>query len=179
MNACIYARTSNVEKGNNTTSIPNQIEHCKALAMRHGLTVRDTDIFTDIEMLGSLPPSGLTNEDQESRPALGAMVEAIHQGRISRVVVRRVEKLGTSSDVLLELLTLFTDSNIRVVLEPEQPDAENDPRGAFAASILLPCLQYDTAIEEERRAKNKAKKLDEIERLKGRIARLESEIAEN
>lgn len=178
MNACIYARTSRTERGPNTTSIPNQIDYCMALAQRHGLTVHDGHIFTDTEAPGSLPPSCWAEAGENGRPALAALVEAIQRKDVSRVIVRRLEKLGTSSEVLSELLGLFTHFDVRIIAEPKSLASEDDPRATFAASFLRPCIQYHTEEEDERRAKLKTKKLEEMDRLRAKIGRLESEIAE-
>jgi len=44
--------------------------------------------------------------------------------------------------------------------------------------VLQPCIQYDTDDERQRKARLKQKKIEEIDRLKSKIARLESEISE-
>lgn len=179
MNACIYARTSKAEKGENITSIPNQIEYCKVLAQRHNLNIPEWHIYTDVEIQGCVMPSCWATTDEEAvRPALSAMIEAIEREEISRVIVRRMEKLGTSSDVLIRLLELFKQYDIRVITEPQTNNYDADPRGEFATSILRPVIQFDTEAEQEKKDKQKAKKLEELERLKAKISRLEAEIAE-
>jgi DNA invertase Pin-like site-specific DNA recombinase len=177
--ACVYARTSSVERGASTTTIENQIALCRDLARKHNLFIHDYHVFTDVEMLGTLPPQRWAKGDEPFRPALSAMLDAVEAHEVSRVIVRRVEKLGTSSEVLVNLLAFFTANGVRVVIEPEPVTPQSDPRAAFAASILRPCLQFDTEFDEERKAKVRARKLEEIERLKDKIARLEAEIAES
>ncbi|OVE73956.1 hypothetical protein BVX94_02185 [bacterium B17] len=178
MNACIYARTSRIEKGENITSIPNQLDFCKALAQRHNLNVLEFNIYTDVEIQGSFMPSCWAGDDEEVRPALSAMIEAIEREEVSRVIVRRMEKLGTSSDVLIRLLELFKQYDIKVITETQTNNYDADPRGEFATSILRPVIQFDTEAEEEKKSKIKAKKLEELERLKAKVARLEAEISE-
>jgi DNA invertase Pin-like site-specific DNA recombinase len=176
--ACIYARTSSVERSATTTTVENQIAFCRELARKHNLFVHDHHLFTDVEMVGSLPPQRWARSDETFRPALSLMLEAIEAREVSRVIVRRPETLGSSSEVLVNLLAFFTAYGVRVVIEPEPITPQSDPRAAFAASILRPCLQFDTEFDEERKAKVKARKREEIERLKDKIARLEAEVAE-
>jgi hypothetical protein len=53
-----------------------------------------------------------------------------------------------------------------------------DPAEKFALSVLGPRVLFDTEAERERRAKVKARNLEEIARLQAKMARLETEIAE-
>ncbi len=53
-----------------------------------------------------------------------------------------------------------------------------DPTEAFAISVLRPRIQYDTDDERALKTQQKQKKVEEINRLKFKIARLEAEIAE-
>lgn len=178
MKACIYARTCRAERLHNTTSIDNQVAYCRELAQKHSLTVEDGDVYTDVEIAGSVLPTCWAYDDQPARPALSAMIEAIEAGRVSRIIVRRLEKLGTSSEVLMALLDLMTAEDARVVTGREQLESPDDPSGVFAASILAPRIEVDTEEERQRKAKLKAKKSEEIHRLQDRIARLEAEISE-
>ena len=177
MNACVYARTSRAERGPHTTTIANQIEFCLALAHRHNLTVRHAHIFSDPETLGSVPPTcWATEADEQTRPALSALIEAVSSGEVQRVLLRRIEKLGTAYDHLHRLLQLFQEKGVRVIVDSETVALGADPRARFAAQILAPCIQYDTEVEMARKARQKAEKLEELARLRGRVARLEAEV---
>jgi DNA invertase Pin-like site-specific DNA recombinase len=179
MNACIYARTSRHDKGHHGFSLERQVADAHALASKHGLSVPDQFVFTDIDYAGDLPPSTwLFDDDESGRPALGAMITAIEEDRIQRVIVRKMERLGSSSNVLLGLLDLFTQHDVYIVATPETVSLDEDPTEAFAVSILGPRIQYDTDDERHRKAIQKQKKIEEIERLKFKIARLEAEIAD-
>lgn len=179
MKACIYTRTSRAEKGVHTTSIPNQVEFCTELARRHNLAVRHDHIFSDAEIVGTAMPTCWASDDDEVvRPGLSALVEAIEGGGIDRVLVRRPEKLGTSYDVLHALRTFFESHGVRVIIPPRDGSpSDADPRATFAVQTLGPVIQFETALDEERRAKLRARKLEELERLRDRVARLEAEIA--
>jgi DNA invertase Pin-like site-specific DNA recombinase len=104
-------------------------------------------------------------------------VESAESPGIDTVVVHRLHVLGTSSDVLLALLSLFQAKGIRVITQ--RPEQRPDPAEAFAAALLKPCAQYETDDEMERRRGIRRRKLDEIERLRVKLARLEAEIAED
>jgi DNA invertase Pin-like site-specific DNA recombinase len=177
MRTAIYARTSRQEKKHHTITIPNQIAFCLGLARKHNLTAEPEHVFTDPELPGSLPPSCWALEDEPSRPALSALVEAVEAGAVDRVVVRRLEKLATTSELLLRLLNLFQANNIKVVADRECLRNDPDPNAGFAARILAPVLILDTDADAQRRTKQRQRNVEEIERLKARIHRLETEIA--
>jgi DNA invertase Pin-like site-specific DNA recombinase len=178
MKACIYARTGRNEKGHRKFSIEKQKEHALKLAAKHGLTVAYEHVFTDSEYSGDfLPSCWVYSEEQEGRPALSSMITAIEEQGIKRIIVRRMERLGTSSEVLTALLEFFSIHDVYIIATPESSSAEEDPVETFAAGILRQRIQYDTDSERERRAALKKKKIEEIARLKAKIDRLEDEIA--
>ena len=124
-----------------------------------------------------MPTCWATEFDDLARPALSAMIESIEAGKVSRVIVRRPEKLGTSYEVLNALDGFFKHHKIAVVLE--EPDAIGlDPRGKFAMEVLKDVMQLDTEAECARKEKARAQKLAELQRLKDRVKRLEAEISE-
>ncbi len=177
MNACIYTRTCQQEKRNHTTSIPRQTEICRALTGDHNLTLQEDHIYSDSEYPGHLPPTCWALEGEEGRPALSAMIAAIERGHINRVVVRRIEKLASSSETLQLLLELFIRYDVYVIAPPEVADETSNPVAQFALSILSPRVQFETESSRERREKQKAKKREEVTRLQAKIERLEAEIA--
>ncbi len=179
MKACIYARTSRHDKGHHRFTIERQVEDARALADKHGLSVAYEHVFTDVDYEGdTLPTSWLFSDDKVGRPALSALVAAIEEGRVKRVIVRKMERLGTASEVLMGLLNLFIQQNVHIIATPEAVSLDDDPTEAFAVSVLKPCIQYDTDEERERKARLRQKKIDEIDRLKQKIARLEAEVAD-
>ena len=176
MKACIYARTSTRERRHTTTKIEHQVEFCRALARQHNVTVEPEHVFTDVELTGDLPPTCWAFEDAPSRPALSALVSAIEQDGVRRVIVRRLEKLGTASDVLLALRELLDAHEVYILAAREAVADDSDPNSAFAFSILKGRLLLDTEEERERKTRTRARKLEEIDRLRDKIARLEAEI---
>jgi len=177
--ACIYARTSPSDKSHNRKSLENQIAHARALAPLHNLTVEDEHIFTDIDAHGTYPPPCWSVDDaEETRPALGALVEALQSGDVTHVIVHRLDRLATSSDVLIALRDLLAHLDARVVLSPDRLEQADDPSEAFALSILKPHLLVDTEAERERKAQLRTRKREEIARLQAKINRLEDELAE-
>lgn len=179
MKACIYARSSSHDKGHHGFSIARQEEDARLLAAKHGLTVSYEHVFTDTDHTGEMPPDCWAfSEDQEGRAALSALITEVEAGAIKRVIVRKMDRLGTTSEVLIGLLELFTLHDVYVVATPESASLQEDPTEAFAVSVLQPRIQYDTDEELQRKAKLKQKKLEEIERLNVKIHRLELEISE-
>lgn len=178
MHAAIYARTCSEEKKHHTTSIPNQVAYCRELASEHNLFVDEGYVFTDVEARGSTHPTCWAQDDDETRPALSSLIEAIENREISHVLVRRIQKLATSHDLLTALLRLFQEHNVTVLARPEALQDADDPSAGFAASILEPSIQTDSEADKEKKAQLRATKLEEIHRLKMRLHRLESELAE-
>lgn len=178
MKACIYIRTCTRERQHNTTSVENQAAFCRELAERHGVDVDEAHVYTDIEKPGDLMPACWSPEGADSRAALSELVFAIESGDLQRVLVRRVDKLGSSSEVLCALLDLFTHYDVYVISSADELTGVQDPRSAFAVSILRPRLQVENDRDRRRREELKVKKMEEVTRLQDRIARLEAEIAE-
>ena len=180
MKAAIYIRTWKHDKGHHAFSLQRQEEQARELATKHGLTIDYEHVFSDIDYSGDAPPSCWAFEDDERqlRPALAALISAVEDGTIKRVIVRKMERFGTSADTLNGLAALFKQHGVLIVATPETVSFNDDPTEAFAVSILNPCIRYDTDEEMERKQRLKAKKVEEILRLQDKIARLESEIAE-
>jgi DNA invertase Pin-like site-specific DNA recombinase len=177
--ACIYARTSSYDKGHQRFTIAHQEEETRVLAAKHGLTVAYEHVFTDIDYSGDILPSCWRySDDQRGRPALASLITAVKNNQIKYIIVRKMERLGSTSEVLLGLLNLFTEHDVYIVATPETISLDDDPSEAFAVSILGPRIKYDTDSERKRKTALKKKKADEIFRLQSKIARLESEIAE-
>ena len=178
MNACIYARTARDDKSHDRTTVDNQIAFSRELARRHNLTVEPEHVFTDIDHEGHTLPISWEWSTEEGRPALGAMVDAIEAGKVEVVIVRRLSRLGSSSGVLTALAELFERRGVHVVVAPEQVSSEQDSTEQFAISSLRKYIRGDTEWERELHAAERARKLEEINRLKSRINRLEAELAE-
>lgn len=179
MNACIYARTSRFDKGHQRFTIKRQEEAARALASKHGLRVAYEHLFTDIDFTGDTPPScWVYSDEQAGRPALAALINAVENDQVKHVIVRKMERLGSTSEILTGLLQLFTEYDVYIIATPESVSLDDDPSEAFAVSILGPRIKYDTDSELERKAILKKKKVERITRLKSQIARLEAEIAD-
>jgi DNA invertase Pin-like site-specific DNA recombinase len=177
MKACIYARSSRRDKSHRAVSIERQIEDARALAHKHGLTVAYEHVFTDADSEGHAPPACWTADATTGRPALAALIGAVENAEVQRVIVRRMDRLGTDHGTLSALLTLFDQYDINIIAEPE-PDLDENPTERFAVSLLQSRIQYDTDAERERKHKLRARKIEEIERLRDKIGRLEAEVAE-
>ena len=180
MQAAIYIRTSRQDKAHQAYTVQKQERHTRDLAFKHGLTVTFDHIFSDMDYTGDTPPACWVPSDHAgiTRPALTALIHAIEQEQVQFVIVRKMDRLGTASDVLTNLLECFRYHHVSIVATPETGSMADDPSEAFAISILSPCIRYDTDAERERKSRLRMRKCEEIERLKDKIARLEAEIAE-
>lgn len=177
MKAYIYARTSSTEKRHTTTKIEHQLAFfCRDLTRTHNLTVEAEHVFTDVEMRGDLAPTCWALEGGHSRPTLSALIKAIEQHGVQRVLVRRLEKLATSSEILLQLLELFEFHNVYVIANREIAVDDSDPSAVFALSVLRSRVQFGTDEERDKTEKLRSRKREELERLKAKIERLEAEI---
>ena len=172
-------RTWRHDKGHRAYSLQRQEQDARELAAKHGLTIAFEHVFSDLDHPGDAPPACWTFDDhRESRPALAALITAVEDGLVKRVIVRKMERLATAADTLAGLLELFRRHQVLVVARPENVSFDDDPAEAFAISILRPCIRYDTDEESERKARLKARKIEEIQRLQDKIHRLEADIAE-
>lgn len=178
MKACIYARTCRSDKSHKRVSLDKQVDLCRRLAREHNLTVGHRHVFTDFDLDGALPPSCWVRGEEPGRPALAALIAAVENREVSRIITSRVERLSTSSEVLTRLLDLCEYLDINVVASPDLTVKSDDPAEQYAASLFLSRLQFDTDAEREAKNQLKAKKREEIERLQFKITRLEAEIAE-
>jgi DNA invertase Pin-like site-specific DNA recombinase len=181
MKAAIYMRTSKKDKAHNAFTIARQEEHTRDLASKHGLQVAYEHVFSDLDYPGDAPPACWANSyyDGITRPALEALIHAVENDpEIHYLIVRRMDRLGTSSEILTNLLHFLSQHEINIVATPENQDADLDPVESFAIDILKPILRYDTQEEVERKNKLRQRKVEEIERLKDKVHRLEAEIRE-
>lgn len=174
-------RTSKKDKAHNAFNIAKQEEHTRALARKHGLQVAYEHVFSDLDYPGDAPPACWAMPDDQgvTRPALEAFIHAVeNDDEIRFLIVRRMDRLGTSSEILTNLLHFLSQNDIKIIATPDNQDALTDPVEAFAIDILKPILRYDTQEEVERKNRLRQRKVEEIERLKDKIHRLEAEIKE-
>lgn len=178
MRSCIYVRAYRREKSHNRTGIERQVRHCRELGRQHNLIIEGRHIFRDMDHDGAWPPScWALDEDGAVRPALSAMIDAIEGGKISSVVVFRADRLATSSELLQGLDEVFEQYDIKVIVSSEALDERDDPADRFAVSMLRSRFVYDMTAEKEKDERLRARKLDELERLRAKVLRLEAEIA--
>ncbi len=180
MKAAIYIRTCKQDKAHHAYNLQKQEQHTRELARRHGLRVAFEHVFCDLDYPGDAPPGCWTQYDDQglTRPALSALIHAIEEDDVRYVIVRRMDRLATASETLTNLLHFFVQQHVQILATPESGTTANDLSESFAISILAPVIRYDTEEEQERKAKLRTRKIEEIERLKDKIIRLEAEIKE-
>ena len=103
--AC-YRRVSTVEQTAESQSIAVS-EYC----LIHGIKASSVEIFSD-------SVSGV----ETSRPALDRMCVAISEGRIKKVIVWRLDRLGRSLKHLMYLVEFFRKHNVEFISLKEAID---------------------------------------------------------
>ncbi len=177
MKACIYARTAHNDKSHNRTALQTQIDVARAIAHGRNLTVDYAHVFTDTDAAGDSPPTPWKrDENQPARPALTALVEAVEAGAVQWVLVHRLDRLATSSELLIALRDFFLHYRVRIAVSPDQAADSQDPTETFALSILQPCIATDLLADRTRKELQRSRKQGEIDRLKARLLRLETEL---
>jgi DNA invertase Pin-like site-specific DNA recombinase len=180
MQAAIYIRTCKQDKAHQAYNLAKQEQHTRELATRHGLRVAFEHVFCDLDYTGDAPPDCWARFDYDgiTRPALTALIHAIEEGSIRYLIVRRMDRLGTTSEILTNLFHFFSQYGVQILTASEPGNTAHDPTEAFAVSILRSIICYDTEEERERKQKLRSRKIEEIERLRDKIRRLEAEIKE-
>jgi DNA invertase Pin-like site-specific DNA recombinase len=178
MSGCIYIRTFDGDGAAKRLSPTKQMEKARLLAERHTIQIADHCVFSDHDAPGHLPPTSWADENEAGRPALDAMLDAIELGEVRTVLVARVERLGTDYTVLTNLCTVFKHYNVKVITEENENLLREDPSESFARSLMGHCLQLDTHAEQVRKQRLRERKIEEINRLKERLARLEAEVSD-
>lgn len=178
MKACIYARTCAHDKSHNMATITRQVEDARELAHQRNIRVAYKSVYTDVDCDGHLLPTQWAGNDEPVRPALSAMISAIVNREVERVIVRQMERLATTSELLLNLCDLFKKYNVKIIPTRTEISEREEPSEAFAASILKPVILFRTDEEIAKRAEQRVAKMKEIERLQIKLNRLEAEVAE-
>lgn len=98
-----YARVTSDESVKNDLSLPNQAKRFRELAEQHGWEGKE--FVETAAVSGELGP--------EDRPALRALLDAVRSGRLARVVVRHLDRLGRGV-VLEETIALLRDAGVEL-----------------------------------------------------------------
>lgn len=144
----LYSRVSTAEQAKEGYSIGEQEERLAAYCDSRGW--RDYKHFTDAGFSGG----------NMNRPALQSIIKLIHQGKVKRIIVYKLDRLSRSQKDMLELLEdLFIPNGIDFISLSESIDTSS----AFgkAAIGLLSCfsqlekdtIQQRSALGREARAK--------------------------
>jgi DNA invertase Pin-like site-specific DNA recombinase len=83
------------------------------------------------------------------RPGWGKLMDAVRAGKISRVVVWRLDRLGRSAKGLTALFAELLERRVNLVSLRDSIDL-NTPAGRLMANVLASVAQYETEVRAER-----------------------------
>ena len=161
MATAIYCRTSKEYKNVERISISQQKESAAELAKARNLG--DCKEYIDEDRSGALPPMQYRNgERQKTRESLTALIADIEAGKISTVIVRKIDRLARGVEITLRLLRLFKERKVRLFATHENLPGADDASGMFTLTILSAAAEFelDKMKSNVRAAKAYARKHD-------------------
>ena len=84
-----------------------------------------------------------------ARPGLADLLEAMRAGKVSKVVVWRLDRLGRTAKGLLDLLEECDRLKVGMVFLREGIDVTT-PAGRMMYTVLAGCAAYETEVRGER-----------------------------
>ncbi|MFO0801198.1 MAG: recombinase family protein [Gemmataceae bacterium] len=96
--------------------------------------------------------TGTTND----RPGLTRLLADVRAGKVTRVVVWRLDRLGRTAKGLHELFEEFLALNVRFISLRDSLDLST-PAGRLMAGVLASVAQYETEVRRERQLAGIAK----------------------
>ena len=90
-----------------------------------------------------------------NRPGMGRLMEALHAGRLERIVVWRLDRLGRTTKGLCQLFDELTDRRVDLVSLKDGFSLAS-PAGRLHARILASVAEYETEVRAERVAAGQA-----------------------
>jgi DNA invertase Pin-like site-specific DNA recombinase len=133
---CVYVRVSSRDQ-----SHASQLPDLERWAAAHdGFVVWHRDTFTGRTM---------------NRPAMDRLMEEIRSGKVVRVVVWRLDRLGRTAKGLCQLFDELTERRVDLV-SLKDGFSLSSPAGRLHARILASVSEYETEIRAERVAAGQA-----------------------
>lgn len=148
--ACIYIRVSSVGQVDGF-GLKVQEEKCRQMIDFKDWTL--TKVYTDAGISGTL--------DSTQRPGLQDLINDGREKQFDAVVVHALDRLGRKTLLVLQLLDLFKDMNIKLISCKEQLDTTT-PMGAFYVTMnsAIVQLERDNIVARMREGSNQRVKLD-------------------
>jgi site-specific DNA recombinase len=127
-----YARVSSVEQATDADSLKQQIARLK--------TAGAEQIFFDIE-------SGFKKDSKQAE--LQKLIKLVTQGKISEIIITRLDRLGRSTIRVNANLQLFQDYKVKLrVLD--QPIDSGTTSGWFSTGLIVMAAEYESRMLSDR-----------------------------
>jgi DNA invertase Pin-like site-specific DNA recombinase len=116
-NTAMYLRSGNEVEEEYDGSDPSANEFvdqnlkCQDFCHENGFEIRDENVYYDFAS-GALPP--------RERPDLKALLEAVKEGKITNIVVYRVDRLARGLDTFLRVMKELADLGVTVYSATEE-----------------------------------------------------------
>jgi len=140
--AAVYARVSREFKGIEKVSVEQQVTDAIAAAKKAGLTVDDRHVLEDHNLSGELPPRQFATGHRQFRPALTRLVEAVEQGEVKAIVVRKRDRLFRSTMLALQFYDLLRRHGCRLVATHEALPEADEASGQLTVTILAAMAEF-------------------------------------
>jgi len=131
MNAAIYLRVSTDEQAVNGYGIDAQREKCNAYAIVKGWQV--VNEYSD-DLSGTTPP--------DERPGLSELLSSVCAGEIDAVIVAKLDRLGRSTSVVLDIVERLDNCNAEIASCDESLDTST-PTGRFVLRMFASLAELD------------------------------------
>ena len=147
--ACIYARTSREDKHIEKASIEQQIIGCQKKAEEKGFNVPKEYIFVDRGITSSRPPKHIAKGKQKTRPGLTECLDVLLSGKAQAIIVRDIDRLARKLQHNIDIIELFKQKHIEIVLTDSSFDFSTDAAGELSLNMLLAVMQYHLTRHQE------------------------------
>ena len=167
-NAAIYCRTSVDDKNDPKLSTGSQKEDGVKLARSLNFDVKPDHVFLEIGISGSKPPARWQNKrltKLNHRPELERMMQAIEQGRIQAVVVRKRDRLFRSLELSLKFFRFMEEHNIQLYATSEKINLDGSASSKLELTLMMAVAEFqlqttrENILQVKRRQKSEGLKM--------------------
>jgi DNA invertase Pin-like site-specific DNA recombinase len=139
--AC-YLRTSREFKNHEKVSIAQQSHDAQITAKGLGGTISEDLVFIDADFSSTIPPQQYAPTAKKIRPALTALLDAVHAGKVRTVIVRKRDRLSRPLEQTLWIYRFLDDHGVRLVATHEAGFG-NDAAGNFSMKTLALVAEFE------------------------------------
>lgn len=130
--AVIYIRVSTVKQKNEGYGLESQLEKCMQEIKNKGM------IYVDKYVDGAISGTKVV----ESRDGLKRLCDDVEKNIFDAVVVYKVDRLGRSMKIIIEIIDFFTSKNIKLVSCMEDVDTTKSS-GLMTVQLFAVIAQYE------------------------------------